>query len=124
VPVAQPLGDFMASLTKVRGLPDLRILPAHGPVAPSSHTRVDELLAHHEQRLHLCVDALAGGPATAYDVAGHLPWTRHEHAFSTLDLFNSALASMETKAHLELLVARGDAAREDTDAGVRFSSTR
>ncbi len=123
VPVAQPLGDFMASLTKVRGLPDLRILPAHGPVAPSTHTRVDELLAHHEERLRLCVDALAGGPATAYDVAGHLPWTRHEHAFSSLDEFNSAMASMETKAHLELLVARGDATREDAPGGVRFTAT-
>lgn len=122
VPVAQPLGDFMASLTKVRGLPDLRILPAHGPVAPSSHTRVDELLAHHEARLRLCLDLLASGPATSYDVAGGLPWTRHEHQFAALDIFNSALAAMETKAHLELLVARGQASREVTDLGVVFSA--
>lgn len=121
VPVPDPLGDFMASLTKVRGLPDLRILPAHGPVAPSSHQRVDELLAFHEKRLRLCLDALAAGPATAYDVAGVLPWTRHEHAFATLDIFNSAMASMETKAHLELLVARGQVTREATDAGVVFT---
>jgi len=47
-PPVDPLGDFMASLTKVRSLPDLRLLPAHGRVAPSSHARVDELLAHHE----------------------------------------------------------------------------
>ncbi len=33
--VEQPLGQFMASLARVRQLPDLRILPAHGPVAPS-----------------------------------------------------------------------------------------
>jgi glyoxylase-like metal-dependent hydrolase (beta-lactamase superfamily II) len=121
VPVAQPLGDFMASLTKVRGLPDLAILPAHGPIAPSTHARVDELLAHHEQRLRLCLDALASGPATAYDVAGTLPWTRHEHAFSSLDIFNAALASMETKAHLELLVARGQVTRDVTDGVVVFT---
>ncbi|WP_372729823.1 MBL fold metallo-hydrolase [Nocardioides sp.] len=122
VPVEQPLRDFMASLTKVRQLPDLRLLPAHGPVAPSSHTRVDELLAHHEQRLQACVDALAGGPGTGYDVAGFLPWTRHEHQLKDLDVFNTALASMETKAHLELLVARGQATRQVTDAGVVFSA--
>src|SRR5690242_18338668 len=52
-PTPDPLGDFMASLTKVRALPDLQILPAHGPVAPSSHQRVDELLAFHEHRLDL-----------------------------------------------------------------------
>ena len=62
VPVEQPLRDFLGSLTKVRGLPDLRLLPAHGPVAPSSHTRIDQLLAFHEVRLQLCLDALAGGP--------------------------------------------------------------
>lgn len=111
----QPLGHFMASLTKVRSLPDLQVLPAHGPVAPSSHARVDELLAFHESRLDQCVTALAGSGAglTAYDVAGHLGWTRHEHSFDTLDLFSAGMASMETKAHLELLVARGQATRDD-----------
>jgi glyoxylase-like metal-dependent hydrolase (beta-lactamase superfamily II) len=121
VPVRQPLRDFMASLTKVRGLPDLALLPAHGPVAPSSHARVDELLAHHEERLRLCRDVLAAGAGTAYDVAGGLPWTRHERRLADLDLFNTALASLETKAHLELLVARGEATREETADGVRFT---
>ncbi len=107
----QPLGHFLASLTKVRGLPDLRVLPAHGPVAPSSHARVDELLAHHENRLEQCAEALAAGAVTAYDVAGRLGWTRHEHAFSSLDVFSAGMACMETKAHLELLVARAQASR-------------
>ncbi len=120
-PVRQPLRDFMASLTKVRGLPDLALLPAHGPLAPSSHARADELLAHHEDRLAQCREVLAGGPGTAYDVAGELPWTRREHRLADLDLFNTALASLETMAHLELLVARGRAAREETPEGVRFT---
>ena len=122
VPVEQPLRDFMGSLVKVRELPDLTLLPAHGPVAPSSHTRVDQLLEHHEHRLQLCLDALGGGAATAYDVAGELPWTRHEHRLADLDAFNGALASMETKAHLELLVARGQATRAETDGVVVFTA--
>ena len=122
VPVEQPLRDFMGSLTKVRGLPDLTLLPAHGPVAPSTHARVDQLLDHHEDRLRLCLDALAGGGATAYDVAGELPWTRHEHRLADLDVFNAALASLETKAHLELLVARGLATRAQTAGGVVFTA--
>jgi glyoxylase-like metal-dependent hydrolase (beta-lactamase superfamily II) len=119
--VRQPLRDFMASLAKVRALPDLVLLPAHGPVAPSVHARVDQLLEHHEERLALCLAALSTTPRSSYDVAGDLPWTRHEHAFSTLDTFNSALASMETKAHLELLVARGQASRAEVDGVVRFT---
>lgn len=121
-PSPQPLGDFMASLTKVRALPDLRILPAHGPVAPSTHARVDQLLAHHEHRLDLCLAALSQTPVTSVHVAGHLGWTRHEHAYDDLDVFNQGMAAMETKAHLELLVARGDAVRsEDADGVVRFA---
>jgi len=37
-------------------------------------------------------------------------------------VFNAALASMETKAHLELLVARGQATREETPDGVVFTA--
>lgn len=115
---ANPLGDFLGSLTKVRGLPDLQLLPAHGPVAPSSHTRVDELLAHHDERLRLCRDVVRGIGMTAYDVARELPWTRHARAFGELDLFNASLATLETRAHLELLVARGELVGTD-DHGVR-----
>jgi glyoxylase-like metal-dependent hydrolase (beta-lactamase superfamily II) len=123
-PPVDPLGDFMASLTKVRGLPDLRVLPAHGPVAPSTHARVDELLAHHEDRLALCLAALSGGPRTAAAVAGELPWTRHERRYADLDVFNRGMATMETAAHLELLVARGEASRSvGSDEVVSYAAT-
>ncbi len=122
-PAEQPLGAFMASLAKVRALPDLQVLPAHGPVAPSSHARVDQLLAHHEERL---VDSLAGiptgGSATALDVARTLGWTRHLHDYATLDLFSQGMAAMETKAHLDLLEARGLVTSTPGEDGVRYSA--
>lgn len=121
-PVPDPLGDFMASLTKVRSLPDLQVLPAHGPVAPSTHARVDELIAHHEERLQQSLAALAAGPLTGHAVAHHLPWTRHEKAYDELDLFAQGMASMETKAHLDLLVAQGRATRTDSPDGVLFTA--
>ena len=58
-----PLADFLDSLELVRRLPDLRLLPAHGPVTDSAHARVDELLAHHDHRLDLCRAAVAVGCA-------------------------------------------------------------
>ncbi len=121
-PTPNPLGDFLASLSRMLTLPDLRLLPAHGPVAPSSHARAHELLDHHEHRLS---DSLAAvphdGATTAAAVAGHLGWTRHEHPYDTLDVFNQGMAAMETKAHLDLLVARGDLVATDDPGGVRFS---
>lgn len=119
VPAGLPLGDFMGSLIKVRGLPDLQLLPAHGPVAPSAHARVDELLIHHEQRLDASLAAL---PGTALEVARQLTWTRRETAFADLDVFNAALASLETRAHLELLVAQGRATVERDVDGDRYAA--
>lgn len=106
VPV-DPLGSFMASLTKVRALPDLTLLPAHGPVAASSHARADELLEHHEARLSQTIETLGAGPRTPADVAEQLTWTRRERRFAQLDTFNQGIAVLETKAHLDVLVARG-----------------
>lgn len=117
----QPLGDFMASLARVRELPDLSLLPAHGPVAPSSHARVDELLDHHEERLALSLAAVEGGARTSYEVAGELPWTRHLRRLSELDVFNEAMATLETRAHLELLVARGRLTRSESDGVVSYA---
>lgn len=114
------LRAFMTSLTKMRSLPDLLLLPAHGPVAPSVHARVDQLLEHHEQRLALSLDVVRGGPVTAYQVAQALPWTRHQHRFATLDASNQTLAVVETLAHLDVLVARGQATRTGAAEGDVF----
>ena len=117
--VEQPLRDFLDSLAKVRALPDLRLLPAHGPVTASSHARVDELLAHHDHRLAQCEQAVRGGARTAWEVAGELPWTRHERRREELGPFDAVLAAFETLAHLELLHLQGRLVRDDS-AGERL----
>ncbi len=111
--VEQPLRDFLDSLGKVRALPDLMLLPAHGPVAPSSHTRVDELLEHHDVRLDQCVAAVTAGAVTAWDVAGELGWTRHERKRDELGPFDAVLAAFETLAHLDLLALQGRLVRSE-----------
>jgi glyoxylase-like metal-dependent hydrolase (beta-lactamase superfamily II) len=118
----QPLGDFLGSLAKVRAMPDLRLLPAHGPVTASSHARVDELVAHHDHRLELCLQAVRSGHTSAYAVAGQLPWTRHERSLRDLDTFNAALATLETLAHLQLLAVQGSVGRGEADGTLTFSA--
>ena len=113
-----PLASFLRSLAVVRERPDALLLPAHGPVAPSVHARVDELVDHHGRRLDETLAAAAGGADTAFDVAGRLRWTRHEHRLTDLDPFNAMLAVFETGAHLDLLAAQGRL-RLDTSDGVR-----
>ncbi|MCW2783633.1 MAG: beta-lactamase domain protein [Marmoricola sp.] len=120
--VENPLRDFLDSLAKVRAMPDLMLLPAHGPVAPSSHARVDDLVAHHDDRLLLCRDAVAGGAGTAWEVAGVLPWTRHNRTRADLGPFDAVLAAFETLAHLELMAITGELVRTDDDEGLRTYS--
>jgi glyoxylase-like metal-dependent hydrolase (beta-lactamase superfamily II) len=103
----QALGDYLASLRLVRAMPELRLLPAHGPVTASTHTRVDELLRHHDDRFTACAAAVAAGAVTGYQVAQALRWTRRGRHLDELDPFNQMLAVIETRLHLDLLAAQG-----------------
>ena len=108
-PAARPgaLTRFLSSLAALRAEPDRLLLPAHGPVAPSVHARVDELVAHHDRRLEEIAAAVAAGLPTAAEVAGALRWTRREYRLDELETFNRMLAVLETDAHLEVLAAQG-----------------
>ena len=117
-PPRSPLASFLASLELVRTLPDAVLLPAHGPAGMPVHQRVDELLAHHEARLHASLAALDAGARTATQVAGRLAWTGRKRQLIDLDPFNQMLAILETAAHLELLVERGHLRPTEVD-GVR-----
>ncbi len=123
-PIASPdpLGAFLHSLAVIRARPDALLLPAHGPVAPSAHARVDELVDHHGRRLDQAQAAVADGASSAFDVAGILTWTRRERSFSDLDPFNAMLAVSETAAHLDLLAVQGKLT-VTTEDGVRRYAT-
>ncbi|MER5628233.1 MBL fold metallo-hydrolase [Streptosporangium sp. NPDC002544] len=102
-----PLGAFLNSLAVVRSRPDAMLLAAHGPVAPSAHARVDELIAHHDERLdeiHRLADSGAGSPG---EIAQAMRWTRRGLRLTELAPFSGMMAVFETTAHLELLVAQG-----------------
>ncbi len=122
VPGSLPLRDYLDSLRLVRALPDLRLLPAHGPVTDSVHGRVDELLAHHDVRLDAAAAAIARAAGTGYETARALTWTRRERRLDELDPFNQMLAVMETVAHLDLLVLQGRVRKERLDGLIAYAS--
>jgi glyoxylase-like metal-dependent hydrolase (beta-lactamase superfamily II) len=116
-----PLRDYLASLRLVLTLPDAALLPAHGPVTSSTHKRVEELLAHHEERLTATADAVAAGAHTGFEVAQVLGWTRRNRRLDELDTFNQVLAIRETVAHLDVLVERGWLARTVEDGVAQYA---
>jgi glyoxylase-like metal-dependent hydrolase (beta-lactamase superfamily II) len=113
-----PLRDYLDSLRLVRALPDRRLLPAHGPVAPSVHRRVDELIEHHDTRLAQIDQTVDAGASTASESAHRMLWTRRGRSFDELDLLSQCLAVTETMAHLDVLALAGRLRRTEVD-GVR-----
>ena len=111
------LSDYLSSLARTLALPDARLLPAHGPVADSTHERVRELLAHHDTRLAETLAAVQAGHATAFEAAKAIKWTRRQRDFAELDLFSQVMSVNETAAHLEVLAMRGQVTRSVSAQG-------
>jgi glyoxylase-like metal-dependent hydrolase (beta-lactamase superfamily II) len=95
-----PLGDFLSALEKMKTLGVKRVLPAHGDPFDDCAARVDEILAHHAQRLDATLDAASGTPRSAYAICRTLfPVLRSPH--------EERFALAETLAHLRYLELRG-----------------
>ncbi|KUN57403.1 MBL fold metallo-hydrolase [Streptomyces canus] len=123
-PEKYPLRSYLASLRMVRELPDALLLPAHGPVTRSVHTRVDELIAHHEERLDEVLRQVASGAETAYAVARALPWTRRQRRLDDLPLVHQMTAVLEIDAHLDVLAQQGAVLWQRADGVRRFAPVR
>lgn len=99
-----PLGAFLASLERLRGLAVDLALPCHGHDAFDLDTRISELVAHHEERLDEALALLADGAETVSEVTSRMDWAipwEEQHGF----VRRSALG--EAHAHLILLERRG-----------------
>lgn len=109
-PDDDPLGDFLASLGKLKQLPaDTLVLPSHGLPFRGLHARAADLERHHAERLELLRGA--GGPATVLELCRIL--FKRE-----LDPQQMGFAAGETLSHANHLVARGEWRRSLRDDGV------
>jgi len=109
-PEANPLNDFLRSVGKFADVADdALVLPAHGLPFRGLRERLTATLAHHEERLDTLRQACAE-PQTVRACVDAL-FTR------PLDSQNLRLASAETLAHLNLLIARQQMTRE-ADGGL------
>jgi glyoxylase-like metal-dependent hydrolase (beta-lactamase superfamily II) len=107
-PEGDPLGDWLASIARLRELPDdLLVLPSHGEPFTGLHARLDALAEGHRGRLDALHDHLAQ-PRRAVDCFGVLFGRR-------IDDRVYGLATGEAMAHLRRLEVEGRAVREVRD---------
>ncbi|WP_293375901.1 MBL fold metallo-hydrolase [Phenylobacterium sp.] len=111
-PNGDPLTDWLTSLARIKTqVPDdVLVLPAHNDPFRGLHARIDHLIGGHERgltRLH----ALIAEPKRAVDVFRAL--FRRQ-----IDSNLLGLATGESLAHLNCLIARGHASRTRDASGV------
>ncbi len=123
-PGESPLKDFLASLAKVRALPDMKLFGAHGPAAESTHARIEELVAHHDGRLAemLAVAVAAHAPSPPADVRPESAGRGTSARSPTWIRFNQMLAILETRSHLRVLDASGAIVKKVDSSGALLYS--
>lgn len=102
------LPDYVRSLGKLRGVEASVALPGHGARIGDIAARVDEVLLHHEERLHFLLGVLAEKEMTVLELA--LLLLKHiDYEPVRINVF---LAMREVFGHLEILEARGNVIRD------------
>ena len=116
-PESNPLRLYLDSITRMKALPaGVLVLPSHGRPFTGLHTRVDQLVAHHDERLADVISACAEAPQCAADLLMIL--FRRQ-----LDLHQTTFAMGESVAHLHALWLDGRLTRRlDADGIYRFTS--
>ena len=104
-----PLGRFLTSLNDLKSL-DVRLaLPGHGALITTWSERIQEIEAHHAERLAKMLNTFNGTGRKLYDICTAVfkvqSFNEHELRF----------AIAETLAHLEYLVGRQILERENSD---------
>jgi len=111
-PDANPLHEWLTSLQRIKTqVPDdVLVLPAHNDPFHGLHARIDALVGGHERNLERLRKKISE-PRRVVDVFGVLFRT-------VIDETNRNLATGESLAHLNYLVARGEAERTRDENGV------
>ena len=101
-PQGDPLGQYLRSLRALkRGVAeDVEVLPGHNLPFHGLHRRIDELIAHHEARCQLILDACNTAPRSAAEL---IPFVFPRQ----LDPHQTGFAFSEVLAHVNYLLRLG-----------------
>ena len=92
--------DYLASLARMRALPNLSVLfGGHGPPIANPYERIDEYISHRLQREELILDAVRSGASTPKEIVAR--------AYRDVLPKAHAMAERAVLAHLEKLIADG-----------------
>jgi glyoxylase-like metal-dependent hydrolase (beta-lactamase superfamily II) len=114
-----PLGDYLKSLEKLRGLQVEKILPGHEHVFDSIDERIDELERHHDMRIGEIKEALSDGENTVFKISSKISWK--SRPWPLMPFWVKRMAASETLAHLVYLRNKGDVDEKIVDGVLYYS---
>lgn len=100
LPESDTLGDYLASLDKLRPYALDWVIPSHGKAFRDHNDWITSTADHHEERCQTILKRLSSSAATAHEVVPAL-WNRH------LSPFHYHFAVFEVLAHLEHMRRQG-----------------
>ncbi|MBE3599762.1 MAG: MBL fold metallo-hydrolase [Limnochordaceae bacterium] len=119
-----PLIEYLRSLERVQQLPARLVLPGHRHPIEDLARRIDELRAHHRERLDR-VEAIVSARAAAADGRGDLlatAWDVQLQLFGPQpELIGTRFAVAEALSHLEWLVEHGRLRHAVEEPVVRYA---
>ncbi len=115
-----PLKQYLESLAKVRPYDVDCVLPGHRRLFSRFRARIDELVAHHRERLAEVLTILADGPRNGFQVAARMTWDIEASNWEAFPVAQQWFATGEALAHLRYLEVEGEIRREARDGVVRF----
>ena len=109
------LGAYLNSLRNSMKYPVRLALPGHR-MPGDYHKRIGELIYHHQERLKELLKVLKEHPgSSAYEIASYMSWHIHGNGWEDFPDRQKWYAVGETLAHLEYLIRRGMAVREENE---------
>lgn len=109
--VHDSLGIYLNNLRKVCDLAPSMVYPSHRALISDYQERVNELLAHHDERLKEVTSILDAQPHSVSDVASRMTWDIRAKSWEDFPKGQKWFASGEAAAHLEHLRAQGKVVR-------------
>jgi glyoxylase-like metal-dependent hydrolase (beta-lactamase superfamily II) len=118
LPGADPLGDFLDGLDRVKELTVSEVLPAHEHPVTDLPSRADEIKDHHAARLRLLRSTLADAPLTLWEACARLDWSQ---PWDKMNAMSRQLAAAEAAAHLARLREDGQVRQVPGPGPARFT---
>jgi glyoxylase-like metal-dependent hydrolase (beta-lactamase superfamily II) len=107
-PGGNPLGQYLASLDRLRDLDVSLVLPGHRRLFAHHLQRIEEIKNHHFQRLEEVKHIVAQYPGHGFDIASRMSWDLDTTDWNKFPLAQKWFATGEALAHLSYLESQGE----------------